>query len=123
MYISIDGDDIGRKLAQCFLTNDEVKLKETSEVLDHATNQIAELLTKHGFEIVFCAADGITARKDHPIDFEQLFARIRELAPNSLSYSAGVGDTLRESFIALLSSKCSGKNKLTEHIAIPNINE
>lgn len=113
MYIAIDGDDTGRKIAACYLNNEEAALARTSELLKQVTFDISHLLSSSGFDIIFCAADGVAARtKRSKCDLTTLFARLQGLAPHGLTFSAGVGDTLQEAYIALLNAKSSGKNKL-----------
>ncbi len=117
-YISIDGDDVGRKITACYISNDERKLQEISKSLEITTLSISTLLSSLGFNILFCAADGIAASIEKPIKFTSLFEDIRSLTPEWISYSAGVGQNLREAFVALQSAKCNGKNRLCEYSEI-----
>ncbi len=112
-YISIDGDDIGRKISSFYLRNDVNKLKQISNDLELSTRKISDLLVSNGFVILFRAADGVVASIDKmEISFDELFASINKLAPNGISFSAGVGDSLRDAYIALLAAKSNGKNRL-----------
>lgn len=113
-YISIDGDDVGRKVTSCYLNNDSERLRSVIGDVDNATKSIAELLSSNGFEIIFCAADGVVAYTDSmpKESFSDLFERINNLSPDGLSFSAGVGDNLHEAYIALLAAKSNGKNCL-----------
>ncbi|HBC3912524.1 MULTISPECIES: mCpol domain-containing protein [Vibrio harveyi group] len=112
-YISIDGDDVGRIITSYYLSNDEKKLESVSEQLEVMTVGIAELLSEKGFNIIFRAADGVVAKIEADCDFTELFNTIRSINSSDITFSAGVGNSLRESYIALLSSKSNGKNKIS----------
>ncbi|UYO55180.1 mCpol domain-containing protein [Rhodopseudomonas palustris] len=114
MYIAIDGDDSGRKIALCYINNDEAKLREISRSLEAAASSISSMLSANDFRVIFCAADGVTAASDSAsVDFDGLFEKIRCLAPTGFTFSAGVGATLHEAYVALLNAKCLGKNRLS----------
>lgn len=113
MYIAIDGDDSGRKIVACYINNDEVKLRQISDTLARAVKNISELLETEEFRIVFCAADGIVAVSQSEKDYSKIFDEIKSQAPDGFTFSAGVGNTLREAYVALLDAKCSGKNRLS----------
>lgn len=111
-YISIDGDDIGRKISLFYLDNDEDGLRDFSLALEEITKRISSYLLDKGFNILFCAADGVTASKADELSFGSIFSSIQELSTNGISFSAGVGDSLRESYVALLAAKSSGKGRI-----------
>ena len=112
-YISIDGDDVGRKITSCYLNNDEDKLYNISRELEDSTFKVASLLESRGFDLIFRAADGVVARIDGDCDFKDLFLVISSCSKNGITFSAGVGTSLREAYIALLNSKSNGKNQLS----------
>ena len=117
-YISIDGDDVGRRITACYISNDEKELQEISKNLELSIRKIASLLVSLGFNVLFCAADGVVASTEKTVDFTNIFEIINSLAPKGISYSAGVGDTLREAYIALQAAKSNGKNCLYEYSEI-----
>ncbi|MGR5154688.1 mCpol domain-containing protein [Photobacterium swingsii] len=114
-YITIDGDDVGRKITASYLRNDVAGLKQLSFELEAATKKIANLLTRHGFSLIFCAADGVVASSEHEHDFLEIFSQIQEISPNTISFSAGVGSSLKDAYIALLDAKSNGKNRLCNY--------
>ncbi|MFE8601370.1 mCpol domain-containing protein [Archangium violaceum] len=115
MYLTIDGDDIGRKITACYIENDEEKLSELSSSLSAAVHQITNLLQAEGFKVIFSAADGVVgASADPKIDFLELHRRIQSLAPPGITFSAGVGRSLREAYLALTYAKSTGKNSIVD---------
>lgn len=114
-YISIDGDDIGRKITSSYLSNNEEKLKRLSTDIKESISKVAEFLSGEGFDIIFCAADGVVASTKNEQDYNKIFEKISSLSPDKITFSAGVGDTLKDAYIALLSAKSNGKNCLHNH--------
>lgn len=124
MYIAIDGDDFGRRIASCFIRNDEEALSIASAELQKAAARISNLLVSRGFKVVFSAADGVTAvTAEATHDFGSLFVAIQGLSPPELTFSAGVGTSLREAYIALLAAKSSGKNRLSIYAELHSANQ
>lgn len=113
-YITIDGDDIGQKIAAAYLTNNTAELVRVNDLVQERTHFIAEFLRLEGFAIHFCAADGVTASIAYDFDVDQISAKIEKIADSEITFSAGVGNSLREAYIALLFAKSSGKNKFCE---------
>lgn len=112
-FITIDGDDIGPKLAACYLTNDVQALQEIKTLVEEKTRRIAEVLTNEDFEVFFCAADGVTAfSKTERSDTAYLYNSITIAAGTELAFSVGVGNSLREAYVALLFAKSTGKARL-----------
>tara|TARA_R110000751_G_scaffold307855_1_gene432803 strand:- start:1220 stop:1618 length:399 start_codon:yes stop_codon:yes gene_type:complete len=114
-YISIDGDDVGRKITSYYLSNDCNGLEELSSSIRASTKAISVKLQEHGFDIIFCAADGVAASTKQDIDMKSIFSEIRKISPNGVTFSAGSGSSIRESYIALISAKSNGKNCLHEY--------
>ncbi len=109
-YITIDGDDIGQRITSHYLNNDLHSLSKMNDLVNNKTNLIAEFLKKRGFTIIFCAADGVTGyHQDEVKDDDLIFKSINNIAGDEITFSIGIGDTLRNSYIALLSAKGSGK--------------
>lgn len=112
-FITIDGDDIGQLIVSCYLRNDQLALARTNELVNTTTEVIADFLRANGFSVLFCAADGVAAYTDSMLpDDKDLYSAIKSLAGNNISFSVGVGASLREAYVALLSAKSSGKARL-----------
>lgn len=117
-YISIDGDDIGRKITHYYLINNESELKDFSKNLCKVTDEISKYLLMINCNIIFSAADGIVASFDKNLDINKLFEKIQEIESFGITFSAGVGNNLQEAYIALLYSKSKGKNCITNFLDI-----
>lgn len=116
IYISVDGDDVGRAITSLYLSNNSDGLRRLSISLQASTELVSKKLQQYNFEVIFCAADGVVAfKKESKVDFEQVFSEIQALAPKNITFSAGIGGSLRESYIALTSAKCNGKNRLQHY--------
>jgi len=120
-YITIDGDDIGQRITSAYLQNDLTKLVQINQTVRNKTELIASYLRSEGFEIIFCAADGVAAYSSlENIDFILIFDVIQAIGAGDISFSAGVGGNLRTAYIALLSAKSSGKGRLHKFEDIKN---
>lgn len=112
-YISIDGDDIGARISSCYLSNNEGRLRLISKQIEESTLKIASLLESEGFYVIFRAADGVVAKINTHCNFEEIFLRLNSCSTSDITFSAGVGSSLMEAYIALLKSKSNGKNQLS----------
>ena len=111
-FVTIDGDDIGQKITSAYLTNNAKELVRVNDLVQEKTKSIAHFLKSQGFEILFCAADGVAGSICSEFDKNIIFSQIKKIAEQEISFSVGVGTTLREAYIALLSAKSSGKGRL-----------
>lgn len=113
IYITIDGDDIGQMITSSYLKNDISELSRINNVVNEKTKNIASFLESQGFNIIFCAADGVAGfTNQENVDRDMIYSSIRSLSEPELYFSAGIGLTLQEAYIALLSAKSSGKKCL-----------
>jgi hypothetical protein len=107
-FTYIDGDDIGLKIEKCFMNNDESCLMKVNNDVIIMIQKITDYLIANKYEIIFSGADGIICKSEN-INVQELLEFIRE--KNSyLSFSIGVGNCLRDSFLALRYAKSNGKN-------------
>lgn len=112
-YISIDGDDVGQKITNAYLRNNVTELIKINNLIQEKIQLIAEELVSEGFSIIFCAADGVAAHtKDQNIDEHLIYDKVKSIAGEQITFSAGVGSSLRDAYIALLSAKSSGKSRM-----------
>ena len=109
IYISIDGDDTGNKIASSYFDNSEEQLSRVIKDLNDMLSHLQEYLRNLGFEIIFCAADGI-ACKGQSIDLEKFSKYLKTVGQPTYTFSAGIGNDLQASYFALKYAKASGKN-------------
>lgn len=115
-YITIDGDDIGQKISACYFRNDSDALFNLNKLVAGIVTDIAQFLSEQGYEIIFSAADGVAAYSSSCTSSgEMLYREISKFGGKELTFSVGVGDSLREAYIALLASKSNGKARLTTY--------
>ena len=115
-YLTIDGDDVGQRIATAYLRNNLSYLREINDLVGEKTNQISDLLVNHGYVVIFCAADGVAAyHNDDGIDELAIFDAVKRIAGGEMTFSAGAGSSLRDSYIALLSAKSGGKARLHKY--------
>ena len=111
-FISIDGDDIGRRITALHLTNNREGLTSFVRSVNENVQMITGILEDAGHEIIFSAADGVVAEIVGDIDTAELYQKIADVGAPKLAFSAGVGDTLQECYVALLAAKSEGKARL-----------
>jgi hypothetical protein len=114
VYLSIDGDDIGNKIAKAYLDNDDEMLASIVEELNSILFKIAEKLKDMGFIMIFCAADGLVC-KGSELENDNFLYYLRNIGKPNFTFSVGVGSDLRTSFFALKYAKAIGKNKFVIH--------
>lgn len=114
-YISIDGDDIGRRITAHHLANDGEALGAFASLVKAKTTEIEKLLITAGYSIIFCAADGVVAKIEtvSHTGLQNLFVKIEAIGGPELTYSAGAGASLRDAYVALLNAKSNGKAQLS----------
>lgn len=116
-YITIDGDDIGQRITSYYLSNDVTSLKEFNDLMNETTQAIANYLESIGFVIIFCAADGVAGFAEEHVIFNHIdvFNEITKISAKCATFSAGIGKSLRESYIALVSAKSCGKSRIHQY--------
>ena len=113
VFITIDGDDVGQRITKYYLDNDEKSLFELNQKMIETTHRMANYLEQLGFVIIFCGADGVAGRtKNCLASTSEIFKEISELGQRVSTFSIGVGETLRESYIALIAAKSHGKAQI-----------
>ncbi|WP_415349815.1 mCpol domain-containing protein [Clostridium perfringens] len=113
IYAYIDGDDIGLRIEHSFMSNDEVALKNINNDVKLMVDKITKYLIENKAKIIFSGADGIICKSDE-LDIKRIIEFIRNIG-KGISFSIGVGSSLREAFLALRYAKASGKNIAAEY--------
>jgi hypothetical protein len=112
-FVSVDGDDVGQMIRSCYLNNDVIGLREINVLVQSKVRAIADFLQDNGFTIIFCAADGVAGCSDDSSWSDaDLHLQINEIGAGTPTFSTGVGETLREAYVALLAAKSSGKARI-----------
>ena len=107
-YLYIDGDNIGLKIENSFLNNDESSLKFINNMVSDIISSITIFLKENRQEIIFSGADGIIS-KGFDIKIPELVDFIRQ-TNSVLTFSIGCGKNLREAYMALRYAKSLNKN-------------
>lgn len=111
-FISIDGDDIGRRITELYLTNNREGLTSFVGSVHDIVQMITDILEYADHKIIYSAADGVVAEIVGDIDTAELYQKIADVGAPKLTFSAGVGNTLQECYVALLAAKSEGKARL-----------
>ncbi len=113
IYLSIDGDDVGRKLEYFMLINDSSSLIEFSEKFQKGMFWLEEKLVKD-FKgvIIFTGGDNllVSLNSDSIINIESLRSDFHQRTGSTLS--VGFGNSPRQAYFALKLAKTSGKNRV-----------
>lgn len=111
-YLIIDGDDVGNKVEAHLLANDVDSFVASSKEIFVSIDKLVDSLNEiPGVCVVSAGGDSILARIDNP-DIGSICDRLSDLqCPGQFTFSAGIGETLRESFVALRMAKAAGKRR------------
>ena len=107
-YTYIDGDNIGLRIEESFLSNNEKELTFINESVIHIITQITEYLISHNQQIIFSGADGVIS-KGKDLEDIQILRMIREKSEN-ITFSIGSGFSLKDAYIALRYAKSINKD-------------
>ena len=115
MIISIDGDNIGKRIEGMILTNNLEQLERFSNNVSSAINNFALNIERIGGKCYLCGGDNILAfipdsAKDEVIN------TVLNSNENELFFSAGLGSSVLEAYLALKIAK----SKLRGCICIKN---
>ncbi|MEU5046523.1 mCpol domain-containing protein [Streptomyces griseorubiginosus] len=115
-FAIIDGDDVGNRIESRILANDVTGFVRTSKMIADAVDRLAEMSsTVPGVDVVSAGGDSILLQVAES-SIDPLSVVLKELQdPESFTFSVGIGQTLRESFIALRMAKSSGKCKISAY--------
>jgi hypothetical protein len=108
VYAYIDGDDIGLRLENSFMNNDEEKLREINISVSKIVSDLTSYLELREYEIIFSGADGVIC-KSETLDIIGIHEFIRN-SNSEYKFSIGGGSCLRSAFLALRYAKSIGKN-------------
>jgi len=106
-YCSLDGDKIGTKLEKLIVNQDMISLSKFSNLISEAINDITKKIKDKGYNIVFSGGDNIMFHGEIETSFcDEISEYFENKTSNNLSI--GIGNTMKESFIALKIAKAKG---------------
>ena len=108
MYAYLDGDDVGLKIENGLLTNNETMLRKTNVEVNSIVCELTEFLVGSNHEIIFSGADGIICKGEH-ISIDMIHSFLHKTR-SSIRFSIGIGRSLSDAFSALRFAKANGKN-------------
>lgn len=117
IYISIDGDNIGKKLEKYILNEDLSGVKEFSYQITQSIRNFERIIRKTGGDIFFSGGDNILAfvNDDYLNNIIQI---VKEVNDHSIySFSVGLGNTLKDVYLALKYSKSISSGTIVKAIA------
>ncbi|TXS20455.1 mCpol domain-containing protein [Streptomyces sp. adm13(2018)] len=109
-FAIIDGDDIGNKVESFILANDVANFIESSRRINFELEGLATRMKElPGVSLVHAGGDSLLIEMEDEAVGLVVEVVNMEQKPGSLTFSAGIGSTLRRSFMALRMAKSSGK--------------
>ncbi|MFF6992999.1 mCpol domain-containing protein [Streptomyces sp. NPDC010273] len=113
-FAIIDGDDVGNKIESRILANDVTGFVRTSKMIADTVDRLIDYTsTIPGVTVVSSGGDSILLQvaENSILSLSEALEELQE--PDVFTFSAGIGQTLRESFIALRVAKSSGKRRVS----------
>ena len=110
-FLALDGDDVGRRLELCMLTNDLEALREFSSSFDSAMRALVQSACSiDGVELVLFGGDSVMLRVRSDVLQEVLSLARR--TTGRFTFSGGYAPSMREAYLALKLAKSSGKDRI-----------
>jgi hypothetical protein len=117
-YIAVDGDDVGRSIERLVLTNDCQGLSAFAAKYRSAVHWLTSvLIDSFQGNALLSDGDSVLIEAHAPaFSAHRLTALSEEFAKLSgHTLSIGIGDTMREAYLALKLAKLSGKNQVRSY--------
>ena len=119
LYVSIDGNNIGRELERLMLGERLEELKVFSETMLLIISKIAQHVEKLGGEVIMAGGDNVLARMSES-DANELSKWVSKMRTDKISFSVGIGDNVKMAYLALKYAKVNGIDSFKECVAIAN---
>ncbi|OAN45438.1 hypothetical protein A6A03_14765 [Chloroflexus islandicus] len=109
IYVSVDGDDIGRLLTQkIYQANNDDEVRAFSELVTTTFQAVAAWVIQNQGEVLFCTGDSIFFKiSEHLVD-----NALRHFELDHFTISVGIGETRKEAHWALNIAKSLGKARI-----------
>ncbi len=106
MFVAMDGDNVGAALERAIILEDEQAINEISANVAHAISYLVEYFEMTGGRIIFSGGDNLLVQVNSSNRFDVMeLPKICE----GVTFSVGIGESMRESYLALKMAKLSGK--------------
>ncbi|WP_176728814.1 mCpol domain-containing protein [Thermogemmatispora onikobensis] len=103
----LDGDKIGASIEALFIQNNLEEIREFSQKVTEAIEEIKRQIRGRQGDIIFCSGDSILFLGDFDEEWcEQILQRFAELT--GCTASMGVGESLQDAYLGLKLAKASG---------------
>ena len=112
IYVSMDGDNIGNRVAQAEAEDDEVKLKEMSDKINAGQMVFLTWVGSHGGVVIESGGDeGVAKIPESAVSSIEFFRKQYE-AVSGATVTVGVGRSISECTKARELGKLKGKNRI-----------
>lgn len=109
MYISIDGNNIGKTLEKYILSEDIAGLEKFSKSLNDTINYFTDLINCQGGTIIVSGGDNILASFSDD-SYKKIIAKVLRPDTVNVCFSVGIGKTAIHSYLALKYAKAMNHN-------------
>lgn len=105
IYVSIDGDSVGKKIEAYILKNQLEELREFNIKFSDMISKVEAIFEKYDSDIYLRGGDNILAKLPHE-NLPGLIEELKELLRTSqINFSMGVGKSVEACFLALKNAK------------------
>jgi len=109
LYVSIDGDDVGKKLAEIiYKSHDEGLISNFSDEVINIFQKVNKWVSNNGGRVLFCAGDSIL----YKISTSLIDESINEFDKELFTVTVGIGNSIVKAHWALNIAKSMGKNQV-----------
>ena len=119
LYVSIDGNNIGRELERLMLGERLEELKIFSETMLQTISKIVRHVEEIGGEVIMAGGDNVLARMSES-NANELSRWVAKLKTDKISFSVGIGNNVKMAYLALKYAKVNGIDSFKECVAIAN---
>jgi hypothetical protein len=119
VYVALDGDDVGRRIEQLIARGSESAVRAFSESVQARIRELADVATRAGGRLVFCAGDSLLAW----VHRKTALALCRSAAARNkgVRFSGGIGPGMTEAMLALRLAKAQGRRRYVTWAAVVRV--
>ncbi len=106
-YISVDADEIGKKIEKYILVGDNDGLNKFSKALTNAVQKIEAYFKEKGCYIIMSGGDNVLAEASREV-VDDLVRCVRDVErPENTRFSVGIGSNTTNAYVALKYAKAN----------------